>query len=148
MIAATLERVAGRMTAQMTAQTALKPLPLADLQAQLVGIVFADAMWPTMRLWLEIASLSARGDPLFRSVGEQLGRGFLAWGAAQLDTATPEHREADAARRLVAIEGMLVLKSIGLEDVGRLGTMPDSGRGTIARQIPDCAGKTGWEGGR
>ena len=70
-------------------------------------------------MWLEMASLAALGDPVFRAVGEQLGRGFLAWGAAQLDSANDAAREVEAAHLLVAIEGALVLRSIGLDDVAK-----------------------------
>ena len=44
-------------------------------------------MWPFMRVWLEIASLSAQGDVFYRVAGEQIGREFLAWGTAQIDAA-------------------------------------------------------------
>jgi hypothetical protein len=50
-------------------------------------------------------------------VGEQIGRGFLEWGRAQLKSDTDAQRDIDAARLLVSMEGMLFLKSIGLDDV-------------------------------
>ena len=81
--------------------------------------MLADAMWPYMRLWLEIASLAARGDAFYRSVGEQIARGFLAWGASQLDSANETERAADAATLLIMTEGMVLLKSVGLDDVCR-----------------------------
>lgn len=121
LVAATLERVAERMTAHLTAQAADRPLPLADLQDRLLGGLFEAAFWPYMRLWLEVASLAAKGDETCRTVGERLGRGFHAWGEAQIDAPTPEARRRDASRLLLAIEGMLFLKSVGLEDIGREG---------------------------
>jgi AcrR family transcriptional regulator len=119
LIGAVLEVVAARMVVLLNARTAAGPLPLAALKTVLLDIVFAEDMWPYMRLWLEMASLAALGDPVFRSVGEQLGRGFLAWGAAQLDSADDAAREVEAARLLVAIEGTLLLKSVGLDDIAR-----------------------------
>ncbi len=116
-LAAVIGQVAARMTATMAAGTAREPQPLEQLRAELVKLLFADDFWPFMRLWLEMASLSARGDPIYRAIGEQIGRGFLAWGMAQLDSVD---RERDAARLLVSIEGMLVLKSIGLDDVSEM----------------------------
>jgi len=118
-IAATLERISERLVQLLNAKTTSQPLPLDDLVAELAEILLGDDLWPYMRLWLEIASLSARNDPFYRQVGERIGRGFLAWGAAQLDSATPEAREAEAASLLVRIEGLVLLKSIGMEDVCR-----------------------------
>lgn len=113
-MAAAIAIVAARMVTAMEAHTARTPLPLDQLRSQLTTVIFADEFWPYMQLWLEIASLAARGDTVYRAVGEQIGRGFLAWGTAQLDSADPD---ADAARLLISLEGMLVLKSIGLDDV-------------------------------
>ncbi len=119
-MSAVLARVAERLTDQLSVNKAAKPLPLAALRDKLVAVLFAPDMWPYMRLWLEVAALSARGDPLFRAVGEQLGRGFLAWGAAQLDSPSEQTRARDAAQLLLTIEGVLFLKSIGLDDVSGL----------------------------
>ena len=107
------------MVTRLSALTASTPLPLATLRANLQTLILADEMWPYMRLWVEVTSLAAYGDPLLREVGERIARGFLAWGAAQLDSPTPEQRLAGAAALLVMIEGMILLKSVGLEDVCR-----------------------------
>lgn len=116
-LAAVLERIAGRLVTMLDQHRAPAPLPLAMLREKLLAIVFDDALWPYMRVWLEVASLSARGDPLFRDIGGQIGRGFLAWGIAQLNSPTPEARATDAASLMIAIEGSLVLKSLGLIDI-------------------------------
>jgi AcrR family transcriptional regulator len=123
-IAAVLEVVAARMVTLLDARKATGPLPFGALKRQLLAIVFADDLWPYMRLWLEMASLAALGDPVFRAVGEQLGRGFLAWGAAQLDSADDVAREVEAAQLLVAIEGTLLLRSVGLDDVAARASEP------------------------
>jgi hypothetical protein len=71
-----------------------------------------------MKLWLEIAAGAAAGDPLLRSVGEELARGFLAWGAAQLALPPEADRATEAARLLIAVEGSVLLSALGLgEDV-------------------------------
>ena len=113
-MAATLECVAARMVLLLGAHTAATPLPLDALRARLIPIVLDDAFWPFMRLWLEMAARAAQGDASYREIGAQIGRGFLAWGAAQLDSPDPTR---DAARLLVTIEGMVLLRSVGLEDV-------------------------------
>ena len=114
---ATIECIMLRLVAEMDAQKSELLLPLEQLQKQLSAIVCSDALWPYMRLWLEIASLAARGDPFYRAVGGQIARGFLEWGSAQLDSSSPEQRAVDAARLLVTLEGMALLKSVGLDDV-------------------------------
>jgi AcrR family transcriptional regulator len=117
-ITAVIERVSTRLALLLAARRAARPLALDDLRRELLAILFADDLWPYMRLWLEIASMAAR-DPFYRQVGESIARGFLAWGAAQLDAATPAERAADAAKLLVMTEGAVLLRSVGLEDVVR-----------------------------
>jgi AcrR family transcriptional regulator len=114
---AVIEHVMLRLVAVMEAQKTAKLLPLDLLQKELSAIVCADILWPYMRLWLEIASLAARGDSFYRAVGEQIARRFLEWGSAQLDSPNAEQHRTDAAKLLVTIEGMVVLKSVGLDDV-------------------------------
>jgi AcrR family transcriptional regulator len=116
-IAAVLGHIAARLTLLLDAQTSAVPLPLDRLRAHLWTSLSAEALWPYMRLWLEIAAMSARGDPLLGAVGQAIGRGFLAWGAAQLDCPVEAERERQAAQLLVSIEGMVLLKAIGLDDV-------------------------------
>jgi AcrR family transcriptional regulator len=117
LIASALTLIAERLTTRLAARTATAPQPLDTLRPALLDILLADDLWPYMRIWLEIASLAAKGDCFYRALGNQIARGFLAWGAAQLDSATPG---TDAAKLLVAIEGTLLLKSVGLDDVAAL----------------------------
>jgi AcrR family transcriptional regulator len=119
MITATLGHISLRLAGVLGEQGAAAPLPIDRLIPKLFDLLCAESLWPYMRLWLEIASLAAKGDPVCRAVGEAIARGFLDWGAAQLDSPTPEAREADAAKLLVTIEGMILLKSVGLDDVCR-----------------------------
>jgi AcrR family transcriptional regulator len=117
LVAATIATIAGRLMAILGGDAARAPKPFEVLKAELARSLFSDQFWPYMRLWLEIAALSAKGDPFYRQVGGEIGKGFLAWGAARLDCANEAQRRREAARLLVAIEGMLLLKSIGLDDV-------------------------------
>jgi AcrR family transcriptional regulator len=117
MVTAALEHVALRLSIVLAQHGTTAPLPIDQLTPKLFNLLCAESLWPYMRLWLEIASLAAKGDPVCRTVGEKIARGFLDWGAAQLDSPTPEARTCDAARFLVTIEGMVLLKSVGLDDV-------------------------------
>lgn len=119
MMAATLGHIALQLGSLLDMDGAGQPLPIDQLTPKLFDLLCAERLWPYMRLWLEIAALAAIGDPVCRSVGEAIARGFLTWGAAQLDSPTPEMRARDAAKLLVTIEGMVLLKSVGLDDVCR-----------------------------
>jgi AcrR family transcriptional regulator len=102
------------LVAILDARTVKTRRPLKDLCPALLDIILAEDLWPYLRVWLEIASLAAKGDPFYRATGNQIAHGFLAWGAAQLDSATPG---TDAAKLLVALEGAVLLKSVGLDDI-------------------------------
>lgn len=119
-IAAVLGRVSERLGAMLDASRAPHPVPPEALIAGLSAALSSDAMWPYMRVWLEVVALSARGDPVFRATGEAIARGFLAWGESQIEATSPEARRKEAARVLIAIEGMALLQAVGLEDVNRL----------------------------
>ena len=87
-VAATLACVSSRLVRVMDERAVTTPRPLGQLRRELAAILLDESLWPYMRLWLELASLSAHGDMLFRTMSEQVARGFLAWGAAQLDSAS------------------------------------------------------------
>jgi AcrR family transcriptional regulator len=116
-IAAVLERVAGRLAGLLAAGLSPEPLPLAVLQDRLAAAVRDPALWPYMRVWLEMAALAAGGDAPCRRTGESIARGFLDWGAAQLDSPDDAARARDAARLLVTVEGIILLHAVGLADV-------------------------------
>jgi AcrR family transcriptional regulator len=113
-IAATLQRIAERMVISLSARTAAQPLPLGELIAHLSTVVLDEQFWPYMCVWLELASRAGRGDPLYAPIAMQIGSGFLAWGEAQLSSPDPASRARDAARLLVTIEGMVLVKAIGM----------------------------------
>jgi len=117
-LSAVLEQIAARMTAMLAAARTGGPAPLSVLQADVTTLMQADAVWPYMRVWLDMASRAAGGDALCRKVGGEIGRGFHAWAMAQLDSADPA---ADAARLLVQVEGAVLLRSLGLDDIAALG---------------------------
>lgn len=116
-ITSVLQLISARLIVMLGERAAPEPLPIDQLQKQFADLLLVDELWPYMRIWLEVGSRSAMGDPFYRAVGEQIGRGFFEWGKAQLKSDDEEQREIDAAKLLVSIEGMLFLKSIGLDDV-------------------------------
>jgi AcrR family transcriptional regulator len=116
LITAVLGRVAERLTLMLADIVAPQPLPLDQLRAHLANVLLADRYWPYMRLWLDMAARAANGETVYATVGRQLGEAFVAWGSGQLAS---DNVPRDAARLIVAIEGMVLLKSLGLEDVAR-----------------------------
>lgn len=116
-IAATVELIAARMVIRMNDMASSQPLPLQSLLRHLADVLSQEEFRPFTRLWLEIASLASREDPFYRQVGEVIGRGFLAWGASQLERGSTASHDQDSAHLLVMIEGILLLNSIGLADV-------------------------------
>jgi AcrR family transcriptional regulator len=116
LIAAALETIAARTVGMLMARATPHPLPYDALLQQLGTLLDDPELWPYLRVFLEMASRSANGDMLYREIGERIGRGFYAWGMNQLESDNPK---VDAARLLVATEGMIYLKAIGLSDVAR-----------------------------
>lgn len=119
LIAASLGQIAARLANHLQTELSGKRLPYEQLRKKVVRLVLAPGVRPYMRVWLEIAASSGRGDPFFRAVGEQIARGFLAFTEQQLD-APPAKRRMEALRLLVAVEGTLFLKSVGLDEVAKL----------------------------
>ncbi len=119
LMTAILQHLAARLTGLLAAHRSVVTLPFDQLQPRLAEAILSDQVWPFLRLWLEIVGLAARGDAAFAKIGQQIGHDFLAWGAAQLDSATSEAQKTDAAKLLVMMEGLVVLKAIGFEQIGR-----------------------------
>lgn len=115
-ISAAVEYIAARTVGLLMARTAPHPLPFDALVGQLAIVLDDPELWPCLRVFLEMASRSASGDPLYREIGERVGRSFHAWGMHQLESEQPE---IEAAKLLVATEGLIVLKAIGLHDIAR-----------------------------
>ena len=118
-LAATLEVISGRMVEILSGRAVSKPKPPEKLQPAILKVALDDEVWPFMRMWLEIAAFAAGGDPFYKAVGEQIGRGFLEWTAMQVDAPTKRERDKAAARLLVLTEGLILLKSIGLDETCR-----------------------------
>ena len=117
LIEAVLDRITARITVILEQSRAPEPLPLEVLAPMLLENMKSDLFWPYLRLWLEVAALSAGGDPLYRTCGEKIGRGFVDWGASQLAVADEAEREKAAAQLLIQVEGSVLLRSLGLDDV-------------------------------
>ena len=117
LMAAALERLADLLRDQLAAARAPHPMGEAGLRARLVAMVLDEGVWPFMQVWLEIAARAGRGDPVCHETGRRIAAGFLDWIAAQSDAPTPEARAEVAARLLPVLDGLIVLKAVGLSDI-------------------------------
>jgi len=116
LIAAVLARLAERFAPVLDSLGPAEPQPPEALVAKLPQMFTAPEFAAFMGVWLEMAALAARGDSGCRAAAEAIGRDYLAWITARLDLPEPE-RGATAARLFQMIEGAVVLRAIGLEDV-------------------------------
>lgn len=124
-IEGTLQHIAARMVAALAEFAAPEPATLDQLEQRLGKMVFEPRIWPFMCVWLELASRAARGDPLYAPIAAAIGRGFLQWGATQLLAPDDEIRARDAARLLVHVEGMVLVRAIGLRETAEA-SLPDT----------------------
>lgn len=114
LMAATLDHLAAMLMAALDAQRAPGPLPASALLERLSAQVEDAASWPFLRLWLELAARAGRGDPEVREVAHGIGAGFLDWVAGQLDAPDEGSRRATAREVLATVEGLIVLKAVGV----------------------------------
>jgi AcrR family transcriptional regulator len=116
LMAAAMERLGMMLQEELAAARAPEPLGEAALRDRLVAMVLDDAVWPFMQVWLEIAARSGRGDPLFRETGNLIGAGFITWISSQSDAPTEAARRDVATRLLPVLDGLILLKAVGLAE--------------------------------
>lgn len=109
---AALHLVAGQMVALLeSARTA--PMPFNALMPHLAGMRNDPHIRPYLRLWLELAALSASGEETYRQVARQLGDYFYEWLTSEILVEKEEKRASLAALAFVTIEGVVFLDAIG-----------------------------------
>lgn len=111
-LAATLERIAARMVAQLDRAVPAEPrLSFSVLLEAVWAALDSLSLRPFMHVWLDLASGAARGVQPHRHIAGAIADGFLAWTAARLD------HEGDASRFMATFEGLYLLKAIGRGDM-------------------------------
>lgn len=120
LITAVLQTIASRLTQLMEEHGAHEPLLYEACLHRTVSILSAEVFAPYLRLFLSIASLSALGNPLYRTLGEQLGRAYFEWAKTQVLSSDDKQHAHDAAILLQRVEGMIFLRAIGLDDINQL----------------------------
>lgn len=104
-----LERIALRLANLLDAAIpAGTRLPEPALRAAVWAGMRAPAMAPYMRIWLDLAAASGRGEEPHRAIAGRIADLFHAWLADRLDG------PADAAARLFGrLEGALLIDLLG-----------------------------------
>lgn len=121
LLAATLDRVARRMLAQLDDAIPAEPRrPFAMLLQEVWAAMASESLQPFMPLWLDLASRAARGTQPHRDIAGAIGDGFLAWVAIRLQPEGEREPASQAPLFLMAIEGMYLLKAIGRGDIADL----------------------------
>lgn len=116
-LSAALDCAAERLQAHL-AGADWSPLPPDRAWPRLAAAATDPAVWPYMQLWLDIVAQSARGDPFWRDRGKALGLAFGAWVAAGISAPTPEDRAAEAEVLFQRLEGLILLRAVGLSGPG------------------------------
>lgn len=109
---ATLHLVAARMI-RLLESARSTPMPFQVLMPHLVGMRHDPNIRPYLRLWLELAALSASGEEPYHQIARQIGDHFYAWLAAELQVTTEDERSKMAALAFVIIEGCVFMDAIG-----------------------------------
>lgn len=114
LLAATLERIATRMTAELDSAIPVEPhRPFPVLLEQAWAAMASESLQPFMPLWLDLASGAARGLQPHRDIAGNIADGFLAWAAIRLQPDSDGAPSSLAPLFLAAIEGPYLLKAIG-----------------------------------
>lgn len=109
---AALRLVAERMI-RLLENARSAPMPFYVLMPHLAGMLKDPHVRPYLRLWLELAALSASGEEAYRQVARQLGGYFYEWLAGELLVEKEANRASLAALAFVTIEGFVFLDAIG-----------------------------------
>jgi len=109
---AALGVIATRMI-QLLESARSAPMPFHVLMPHLAGMLKDPNVQPYLRLWLELAALSASGEQAYRTVAHQLGDHFYTWLTGELLVEKESDRASLAALAFVTIEGCVFLDAIG-----------------------------------
>lgn len=115
LMTAALVHLADRLEAALSQAAAPIRAPAETLFVRVGHQVLDEALWPYMRLWLEITARAAAGEAPYGDAARTIASGFLNWITQQLDAPADRHA-GEAARLFAQIEGLMVLKAAGLDE--------------------------------
>lgn len=118
LLAATLDRIAARMIAQLDGAIPVEPRrPFPVLLEQVWAALVSERLEPFMQLWLDLASGAARGVEPHRDIAGEIAGGFLAWVTIRLQPESDGEPPLLAPLFIASIEGMYLLKAIGRDAI-------------------------------
>ena len=109
-------RLGGALEAAMPPSRQAVPLVLGRLAA----IARGPDLRPYMRIWLELATLAARGQEPFLGVAGHIADYFVGWVATRLDVDGDTERHVEAARIVALLDGIVLLDCVGRAGVSDL----------------------------
>lgn len=112
---ATLLLINDRLVAMLESVRA-EPVPYQILLLHLAGMLKDPNVRPYLKIWLELAALSARGEEPYRSIGRKIGDGFLEWIAATLKVEHEDDRLPVASLTLATMEGLVLMDALGMDE--------------------------------
>ena len=114
LLTVTLDRIAGRMIAQLDHAIPVEPRkPFPVLLEQVWAAMASERLQAFMPLWLDLASGAARGTQPHRDIAGRIADGFLTWVTVRLQPGGDGEPSTLAPLFLASIEGMYLLKAIG-----------------------------------
>lgn len=111
LMTAALNRVAARMISILESARS-DPMPFHMLLPHLVEMMKAPIIRPYLRLWLELAALSAAEEETYRRIARQICDSFYEWIASALKVEKEEERAPMAALAFATIEGFVLLDAL------------------------------------
>jgi len=111
LMTAALNLVAARMIS-ILASAQSEQMPFQTLLPYLAGMIKDPGIRPYLRLWLELAALSAAEDESYRMIARQICDSFYDWILSVLKVEKDEDRAPMAALAFATIEGFVLLDAL------------------------------------
>ncbi|MBL8967214.1 MAG: TetR/AcrR family transcriptional regulator, partial [Spirochaetaceae bacterium] len=115
LLGAALERVSTRLLEAMGTSPP-KARPFGEVVAGLVGVLRGPGMRPYLRIWLDLAAMSAAGDSSFDGHASKIAGTFREWLLRSIDEPAPRRRELLAAVAMATLDGCALFDSLGLAE--------------------------------
>lgn len=126
LIAAILARVCARFAETLATAELTPARPAGTLARELPELATRMPLWRFMQIRFEIVALATRGDAACAHAAESLTRALFAWIARGI-AGDPARRPSEAALLLQLLEGSMMLKASGSEDLRTLTMRPAAG---------------------
>jgi AcrR family transcriptional regulator len=114
-----LNLLAERFMATLATHNGPVKLRKDALHSALDEVVLSDDILPFLHLWLALAAGTARAETQYSPAGQAIALGFHQWIEGQLMTTNPDQRRKEATEIMIGLQGVIVLKSVGMQALVR-----------------------------